>query len=37
MDAPSFSKGDMLFFMAKADDTGNSFFHLQVKYTDEVL
>ena len=35
MTSASVAKGDMLFFMVKAEDTGNSFIHLQVKYTDE--
>jgi uncharacterized Rmd1/YagE family protein len=36
INSASFNEGDMLFFMVKADDTGNSFIHLQVKYTDEL-
>jgi hypothetical protein len=37
IDSPSISEGDMLFWMVTADQTGNSFIHLSIEYTDNEL
>ena len=34
IDTADVNEGDMLFFMIKADDTGNTFVNLTVEYTD---